>query len=226
MFQKFPSLWCYQVDFQFLHNSSLGARWFLNNLGIVWRVVFPRNACVGVISKALSGDKSLLVLTSAWGLGRKNLDQRALLQNFQAEQGKLPETLICAGGFMLWGIRACWFLRSAPDIRHGIYTAWKNIPTMVKMLPGLAWLQAVRVLYSDIYISCWYLDIFTSTMFIYLFIYWFFYIKVDCRGFRLKEGCLRRGCVLCWLFLSCLDKSFGSGCSFVEPVSGLGSSHT
>lgn len=69
----------------------------------------------------------------------------------------------------------------------------KKISMMLKIPHSLAWLQAVRMLYSDFYTACWYLDIFTSIMFTIIL---FFFIKVDCRWIRLEEACLKTGFVL------------------------------
>lgn len=64
---------------------------------------------------------------------------------------------------------------------------------MLKIPHSLAWLQAVRMLYSDFYTACWYLDVFTSIMFTIIL---FFFMKVDCRWIRLEEACLKTGFAL------------------------------
>lgn len=64
---------------------------------------------------------------------------------------------------------------------------------MLKISHSLAWLQAVRMLYSDFYTACWYLDVFTSVMFTIIL---FFFMKVDCRWIWIEEACLKTGSVL------------------------------
>ena len=107
----------------------------------------------------------------------------------------LTKALFWAGGLYSEGLRACWLLRSVRDMDHSMYMTWKNRPMMPKIVHSLAWLQAVRMLYSDFYTSCWYLDIFTSTMFTFFLLLLFFLYKSWLCRLRLKEGCLRKGCL-------------------------------
>lgn len=86
---------------------------------------------------------------------------------------------------------------------------------MLKIPHSLAWLQAVRMLYSDFYTACWYLDIFTSIMFTIIL---FFFIKVDCRwiSLALPQDRIRAGSHLSQLFW--ISHSVPS----VELILGLG----
>lgn len=124
------------------------------------------------------------------------MNSRVILQNFKTEQEKLcgeqcfVQVALCSGGTQcLLVFEVCsWHLS-----QHADYLKKKNIPMMLKIPHSLAWLQAVRMLYSDFYAACWYLDIFTSIMFTIIL---FFFIKVDCRWICLEEACLKTGSAL------------------------------
>lgn len=107
----------------------------------------------------------------------------------------LTRILLCAVGFMLQGIQSLLVFEVCSwHLSQHAYHLKKKIPMMLKILHRLACLQSVGMLYSYFYTSCRYLDMFKSKKMFTIIL--FFFIKVDCRWIRLKEGCLGKGFVL------------------------------
>lgn len=104
---------------------------------------FPSNSCTGVICKVLCGN-NFLALDAACNSGRKHVNWRVVLWNFQADEETLTTALLGAGGFVRWSIQR--LLICVVCLWHfSQHVQALKKHTMLKILCRLAWLQAVRM---------------------------------------------------------------------------------
>lgn len=182
-----------------IHPSVLAepSRDFKTVWGSQEELCFPNNSWghqyPGTISKVLSGDNNLLVLDSARSSRRKKLWTEGLFcKSFKPNKRNFDESTVRGRWLMFWGIRRLLIPEVCSWHRSQHVYDLKKQTRVPKILHSLAWLQAVRMLYSDFDTSFWCLDIFTSIMF--TFFSRFFFIKVDRVDSGLK-GCFRKGWV-------------------------------